>query len=51
MRLTRDEIILVTCILVALATGALVKHWRESERVAAIQHARPAESAKAGIED
>ena len=37
MRLTREEIILVTGILLALVVGAVVKNYRESERVAAIE--------------
>lgn len=46
MRLTRDEIILVSSILVALVVGALVQHYRESARVEAIE--RNLKAAKAG---
>jgi hypothetical protein len=35
MRLTRDEIILVTFILVALLSGALIKRYRDRARVLA----------------
>ena len=42
MRLTRDEIILVTFIFVALVGGAVIKHYRDRDRLAA---AHPAEAA------
>jgi hypothetical protein len=55
MRLTRDEIILVTGILAALVTGAIVKHYRETERVAAIERnlsaGKPTDAAKQAQED
>lgn len=33
MRLTRDEIILITCVLLALAVGAVVKSYRDHLRL------------------
>jgi hypothetical protein len=33
MRLTRDEILLVTCILLALVAGAIIKHYRDQARL------------------
>jgi hypothetical protein len=35
MRLTRDEIILITCILLALLTGAIIKRHRDRARALA----------------
>lgn len=47
MRLTRDEIILITGILIALVTGAVVKHYRSQRRVEAAAIASPATAIKA----
>ena len=46
MRLTRDEIILVTCILLALLAGAIIKRHRDRARplAPATQQATPAVS-------
>jgi hypothetical protein len=42
MRLTRDEILLVTFILVALLSGALIKRYRDRARaLAPTQQATP----------
>ncbi|HEV7401389.1 MAG TPA: hypothetical protein VGO11_00620 [Chthoniobacteraceae bacterium] len=35
MRLTRDEIILITCILLALLSGAIIKRYRDRARALA----------------
>jgi hypothetical protein len=43
MRLTRDEIILVTSIILALVTGAIVKNCRAQRRLATPAAAIPAE--------
>lgn len=35
MRLTRDEIILITCVLLALLAGAIIKRHRDQARALA----------------
>jgi hypothetical protein len=49
MRLTRDEIILITFILLALLSGAVIKRYRDRARTLApaAQHATPSGSPKA----
>ena len=42
MRLTRDEIILVTFILIALVAGALIKRHRDQARALAPASSQPA---------
>jgi len=41
MRLTRAEIILVTCVLLTLAAGAVTKHYRDRARLAALMNTAP----------
>ena len=51
MRLTRDEIILVTFILVALLSGALIKRHRDQARaLAPVPAQSPAASPKSSVE-
>lgn len=49
MRLTRDEILLITCILLALLSGAVIKRYRDRARALApaAEHATPSALSKA----
>ncbi len=48
MRLTRQEIVFVTMVLLVLVLGAGVKHYRDRARLAAVLNAPAPDSDKAG---
>jgi len=51
MRLTRDEILLIVAIIIALLVGATVKHYRDAQRMHPQPAAPPAGNSASVAED